>query len=107
MGHNFLYYNASEGRILGVLPTTNSTTQASLPNQYPLHAYTQNCAICTINCIYYTVFRTTQGAPMRKQKPRKPRPAARTLKYTGTKNVAAALAVNHRNQAVIVPRRTK
>ena len=43
---------------------------------------------------------------MRKQKPRKPRPA-RTLKYTGTKNVAAALAVNHRNQAVIVPRRTK
>lgn len=42
-----------------------------------------------------------------KQKPRKPRPAARTLKYTGTKNVAAALAVNHRNQAVIVPRRTK
>ena len=44
---------------------------------------------------------------MRKQKSRKPRPAARTLKYTGTKNVAAALAVNHRNQAVIVPRRTK
>ena len=44
---------------------------------------------------------------MRKQKPRKPRPAARTLKYTGTKNVAAALAVNHRNQAVIVPRKTK
>ena len=44
---------------------------------------------------------------MRKQKPRKPRPIAITLKYTGTKNVAAALAVNHRNQAVIVPRRTK
>ena len=44
---------------------------------------------------------------MRKQKPLKPRPAARTLKYTGTKNVAAALAVNHRNQAVTVPRRTK
>ena len=30
-----------------------------------------------------------------------------SMKYTGTKNVAAALAVNHRNQAVIVPRRTK
>lgn len=44
---------------------------------------------------------------MRKQKPRNPRPTTRILKYTGTKNVAAALAVNHRNQAVIVPRRTK
>ena len=30
-----------------------------------------------------------------------------SMKYTGNKNVAAALAVNHRNQAVIVPRRTK
>ena len=38
----------------------------------------------------------------------KPRIKQRTsMKYTGTKNVAAALAVNHRNQAVIVPRRTK
>lgn len=30
-----------------------------------------------------------------------------SMKYTGNKNIAAALAVNHRNQAVIVPRRTK
>ena len=30
-----------------------------------------------------------------------------SMKYTGNKNVAAAMAVNHRNQAVIVPRRTK
>ena len=44
---------------------------------------------------------------MRKQKPRNPRPTARILKYTGTKNVAAAMAVNHRNQAIIVSRRYK
>ena len=45
---------------------------------------------------------------MRKQKHAKPRPIARTLKYTGNKNVTAALAINHRNQAVIIPtRRTK
>ena len=38
----------------------------------------------------------------------KPRIKQRTsMKYTGNKNVAAAMAVNHRNQAVIVPRRTK
>ena len=44
-----------------------------------------------------------------KLKPRtKQRTKQRTsMKYTGTKNVAAAMAVNHRNQAVIVPRRTK
>ena len=40
-----------------------------------------------------------------KLKPRVKRTSV--MKYTGTKNVAAALAVNHRNQAVIVPRRTK
>ena len=30
-----------------------------------------------------------------------------SMKYTGNKNVATAMAVNHRNQAVIIPRRTK
>ena len=44
---------------------------------------------------------------MRKQKVLKHRPVAKTLKYTGNRNVSAALAVNHRNQAVIVPRKTK
>ena len=44
---------------------------------------------------------------MRKQKQTRFRTKTKPIKYTGNKNVAAALAVNHRNQAVIVPRRTK
>lgn len=37
----------------------------------------------------------------------KPRIKCISLKYTGNKNVAAAMAVNHRNQAIIVSRRYK
>lgn len=37
----------------------------------------------------------------------KPRVKRTSMKYTGNKNVAAAMAVNHRNQAIIVSRRYK
>lgn len=40
-----------------------------------------------------------------KLKPRVKRTSV--MKYTGNRNVAAAMAVNHRNQALIVSRRYK
>ena len=111
-------YQAKLEAVKAKQAATDSGLIRAIRQSYPLRRVllttirTQNCAICTINCIYYTVFRIKlKGDVMKRTKTAQPRTKTikqrTSMKYTGNKNVAAAMAVNHNGKPVTVPRRTK